>query len=102
MVTVLWDTWLNHGAEAQGLELTRQVWTEMQRFEGYVSHKLLVDEEAANHLIVVSSWRSRDTADRAKHQYATADSVRKLTPLLLRPRGRWVLSEDVSTRAMSE
>ena len=102
MVTVLWETWLNHGAETQGLALTRQVWSEMRGFDGYVSHQLLVDQEAANHLVVVSTWKSRDVADRAKHGYAAAEPVRKLTPLLLRPRGRWVLAEDDSTRALSQ
>jgi hypothetical protein len=32
-VTVVWDTWLKPRAEAEGLRLTRQVWSDMRSFE---------------------------------------------------------------------
>jgi len=60
MVIVVWETWLNDGAEAEGLRLTRQIWSDMQHFDGYVSHQLLVDEDAANHLPLVSQWQTRE------------------------------------------
>ena len=91
MVTIVWETWLNPGAEAEGLRLTRQIWSDMKGFEGYWSHRILVDRDAPSHLFVVSEWRSREEADRIKEQYAGSETVRKLTPLLARPRGRWVL-----------
>jgi hypothetical protein len=39
MITVIWDTWLKPGTEEVGLRLTRQVWSDMQSFDGYVSIK---------------------------------------------------------------
>ena len=99
MVTIIWETWLNPGAEAEGLRLTRQIWSDMKGFEGYLSHRILVDQDVPSHLFVVSEWRSRKEADRVKEQYASSETVRILTPMLARPRGRWVLSEDQSTQA---
>ena len=99
MVTIIWETWLNPGAETEGLHLTRQIWSDMKSFDGYLSHHLLVDQDTAGHLFVVSQWRSRAEADRVKEQYAGSETVRMLMPLLARPRGRWVLSEDQSTQA---
>ncbi len=29
-MTVVWDTWLKAGAEAEGLRLTRQAWSDMR------------------------------------------------------------------------
>jgi quinol monooxygenase YgiN len=63
-ITVVWDTWLKPGAEAEGLRLTRQVWSDMRAFEGYVSHQLLVDQDAPGHVIALGRWRSRADADR--------------------------------------
>jgi hypothetical protein len=42
MVTVIWDSWLKAGSEEEELRLTRQVWSDMRRFDGYVSHQLFV------------------------------------------------------------
>src|SRR5215510_14457162 len=94
VITVVWETWLKAGAEAEGLRLTRQIWSDMRAFEGYVSHQLLVDQDAPGHIIVLGRWRSRDEADRVREQYKDAETVRLLTPLLARPRDRWVTVED--------
>jgi quinol monooxygenase YgiN len=97
MVTVVWETWLNEGAEAEGLRLTRQIWSDMPCFEGYLSHQLFIDQDAANHLLLVSQWQTREAADRSKQEYAEAETVRQLKPLLSRERGRWVFSQDKPT-----
>lgn len=95
MVTVVWESWLKSGDEAKGLELTRQIWFDMlTRFEGYVSHRLLVDEDNAGHLLVVSQWQNREAADRSKQEYAGSETVRQLTQLLSRPRERWIFREE--------
>jgi heme-degrading monooxygenase HmoA len=98
MVTVVWETWLNDGAEAEGLRLTRQIWSDMERVDGYVSHQLLVDEDASNHLLLVSQWQTREAADRSRDEYAGSEAgsktVPQLKPLLSRERGRWVFAED--------
>jgi quinol monooxygenase YgiN len=93
-VTVVWNTWLKPGVEAEGLRLTRQVWSDMRSFEGYLSHQILVDEDAPGHIIVLGRWRSRQEADRVRERYKDSETIRLLTPLLARPRDRWVTAED--------
>ena len=99
LVTIVWDTWLRPGAEAEGLRLTRQVWSDMQRFEGYLSHQILVDQDAPGHVIALARWRSREDADRVREKYKDSETIRQLTPLLARPRERWVMYEDVLSPA---
>ena len=55
-VTVVWDTWLKPRAEAEGLRLTRQVWSDMRSFEGYLSHQILVDHDAPGDVIALARW----------------------------------------------
>src|SRR5262249_25811491 len=94
MVTVIWETWLKAGAEEEGLRLTRQVWSDMRSFDGYVSHQTFIDEDSPGHLMVFGKWRSRKDADSVLEKYKDSDTVRRLTPLLARPRDRWVTRED--------
>ena len=94
MVTVIWDTWVKTGAEAEGLRLTRQIWSDMQSFDGYVSHRLFVDEDAPGHIIQLGTWRSRADADGVRDRYQGSDTIRQLTPLLARRRDRWITRED--------
>jgi len=94
VVTVVWDTWLKSGVEAEGLRLTRQVWSDMRSFDGYVSHQILIDQDAPGHIIALAKWRSREDADAVREKYKDSAMIRRLTPLLARPRDRWVTSED--------
>ncbi len=93
MVTVVWETYLKQGSEEEGLALTHRIWTDMTRFEGYVSHFILRDEDEKGHLLVVSEWTSRDAADRTRVEYSDAEPVRLITPLLAKPRSRWVFTK---------
>jgi quinol monooxygenase YgiN len=90
MVTVIWDTWLKPGSEEEGLRLTQQVWSDMRSFDGYVSHQVFVDEDAPGHIIQSGTWRSRADADSVREKYGDSETIRQLTPLLARPRSRWV------------
>ncbi len=94
MVTVIWDTWLKSGSEEEGLRLTRKVWSDMRSFEGYVSHQIFIDQDAPGHIIALGKWRSRADADSVKDRYKDSETIRRLIPLLARPRDRWVTSED--------
>lgn len=102
MVIIVWETWLKDGAEAEGLRLTRQIWSDMQLINGYILHHLLIDEDAANHLLLVSQWQTREAADRSKSEYAASEAgsktIPQLTPLLSRERGRWVFTEDTFSK----
>lgn len=93
-VTVVWDTWLKPGAEAEGLRLTRQVWADMRAFEGYISHQLLVDVDAPGHIIALGTWQQRADADSVRDKYKDSETIRQLTPLLARPRERWITIDD--------
>lgn len=90
MITVVWDTWIRPGDEAQGLALTRQIWRDMRDFDGYVSHQLLYDTDAPGHVIALGVWRSREHADRVRALYQDSAVIAQLLPLLLRPRERWI------------
>jgi heme-degrading monooxygenase HmoA len=98
MITVIWDTWLKPGTEEEGLRLTRQVWSDMQSFDGYVSHQIFIDLDASRHIIVLAKWRSPD-ADAVREKYQDSKTIRQLTPLLARPRDRWVTCEDNKSSA---
>ena len=68
-VTIIWDTWLNPGAEQEGLSLTRQIWSDMRAFDGYVSHQLLIDQNDPRHIIALGNWRRVVDADAALAEY---------------------------------
>jgi quinol monooxygenase YgiN len=93
-VAVVWDTWLKSGCEAEGLRLTRQLWSDMRRFDGYLSHQVMLDQDDPAHVIAVGRWRRREDADQVRETYGKSDVIQQLTPLLARPRDRWVCSED--------
>lgn len=102
MITVVRDTWIKAGAEAEGLALTRRIWEDMRRFDGYVSHALLFDDDAPGHVIALGVWTSREHADRVRELYKNSDVVARLSPLLARPRDRWITraeAEPVATTA---
>lgn len=99
MIMIVWDTWLKPGTEADGLRLTRQVWSDMKSFDGYLSHQILVDEDTPSHVMAIATWRSRTDADTVRGKYKDSETIRQLTPLLARPRERWVVHEDRTTSA---
>jgi hypothetical protein len=94
MITVVWDTWLKPGTEEEGFRLTRQVWSDMRSFNGYVSHQIFIDQDASGHIIALAKWQSRADADAVREKYQDSETIRQLTPLLARPRDRWVTCED--------
>jgi hypothetical protein len=66
----------------------------MRSFEGYLSHVILVDQDAPGPIIAFAKWRSRADADRVREKYKDSERIRQLIPLLARPRERWVTRED--------
>ena len=94
MITVIWDTWLKPGAEEEGLRLTRKVWGDMRSFEGYISHEIYLDQDAPGHIIALAVWQTRAHADSVREKYKDSETIRLLTPLLARPRDRWIVVKD--------
>jgi len=99
MITVVWDTWLKPGTEEEGLRLTRQVWSDMRSFDGYASHQIFIDQDASGHIIALAKWQSHADADAVREKYQDSQTIRQLTPLLARPRDRWVTCEDNASSA---
>lgn len=99
MITVVWDTWLKSGTEEEGLRLTHQVWSDMRSFDGYISHQVLIDQDAPGHIIALGKWESRADADAVREKYKDSETISQLTLLLARPRDRWVMSEDQASYA---
>jgi quinol monooxygenase YgiN len=94
MVTVIWDMRVKSDAAEMGLAIIQRIWVDMcTLFHGYVGHRLFADADQSGHFVVVSDWASRDDADRSLRQYADAETVRQLQPLLTEARVRTVLSE---------
>ena len=93
-ITVVWDTWLKPGTEAEGLTLTRRIGSDMRNLEGFLSHQNFVDQDALGHILVFAKWRGREDADRVREKYKDSETIRQLTPLLARPRDRWITQED--------
>lgn len=94
MVTVIWDMRVRSDAAEAGLAIIQGIWVDMRNlFQGYIGHRLFADADQSGHFVVVSDWASRDDADRSLQQYAGAETVRQLQPLLTEARVRTVLSE---------
>jgi len=85
MITVIWDTWLKPGTEREGLRLTRQVWSDMRSFDGYISHQIFIDQDDPGHIIALANWRNRADADAVREKYKDSEMIRQFTPLLARP-----------------
>ena len=96
MVTIVWETWLKKDNGGKGLIITRHIWNDMQKFKGYISHNILLNKDCEERILVLSKWENRELADKIKNEYANAETVRLITPLLERPRNRWVFDEDTT------
>ena len=89
-VIVIWESHFSPTNAAVGLEVTQAIWHDMQAFDGYLGHELIQDADDAGHLLVVSSWRSREIADALRDSYATNPNAQKANALVETPRRRFV------------
>lgn len=89
-VVVVWDSWFKVGNEAEGLRLTQSFWKDMSTCTGYISHEILVDEDDARHIIQIGRCHTREDADNVREKYKNSEAVKQLTPLLEKPRERWI------------
>ena len=92
-VLVVWRTELKKGNEEEGLSITQKIWEDMKKFNGYLSHEILLHEDDKGHILVVGEWTDREVADRIKTEYADSENVKLITPLLRSPRQRWVFDK---------
>jgi quinol monooxygenase YgiN len=86
----IWESRFPAARAAAGRAVTEAIWRDMQSFEGYLSHELLVDADDPGHLLVVSQWTSREHADKTLGLYATHPNARAANSLVTEPRRRFV------------
>jgi hypothetical protein len=65
----------------------------MRSFADYVSHQIFIDQDAPGHIIALAKWRSRADAEGVRDKYTDSKTIHQPTPLLARPRDRWVTTE---------
>ena len=44
--------------ENGGLNITRQIWSDIQNFKGYISYNILVDQDTKEHLLVLANGKA--------------------------------------------
>ena len=84
----IWESRFPAERAAEGREVTEAIWRDMESFEGYLSHELLVDADDPGHLLVIGRWMSREHADESLRLYATHPNARSANSLVVEPRRR--------------
>lgn len=90
LIYSIWESRFPAEQAAQGRATTEAIWRDMESFDGYLSHELLVDADDPGHLLVVSRWTSRERADETLRLYAQHPNARTVNRLVLEPRRRFV------------
>jgi len=88
--TVVWHSLFKEDAQQEGLVLTRQIWQDMRTFDGYIGHEIYIDQENPCYIIQVGHWQTRADADNVREKYKDSPVIAKLTPLLAKPRERFI------------
>lgn len=78
------------GGGGGGRAITEAIWRDMTQFDGYLAHELIEDLDAPSHLLVVSRWTTRQSADEVLREYANHPNARRANRLVSRPRTRFV------------
>jgi hypothetical protein len=72
---------------------------EWAAFEAALGVAIVFDQNAPVLIIQLGTWRSGADADRVRDTYKNSETIRQLTPLLARPRERWVTRMDEAREA---
>jgi quinol monooxygenase YgiN len=86
----IWESRFPANRAAEGRAVTEAIWRDMPRFDGYLSHDLLVDADDPGHLLVVSQWATREHADESLRRYADHPNAETANGLATQPRRRIV------------
>lgn len=87
-VYVIWESRFSSARTAEGRAVTEAIWRDMQGFEGYLGHELLVDADDSGHLLVVSRWTGQERADESLRRYRSHPNARAADRLVAEPRRR--------------
>lgn len=91
VTTVVSSVTLLPGTEEEGVALIRKIWDDMQGFEGYVGHEVLVNQEDPCHIIQLGRWESCSHVEQVREAYKNSPVIAKFAPLLKEPRQFWVM-----------
>jgi quinol monooxygenase YgiN len=83
----IWESRFPAECAEEGIRVTRAIWRDMLSFDGYLAHELIQDLDEPGHLLVVSSWASREAADAAM-SYSSHPNARRVAQLVSEPRRR--------------
>lgn len=86
----IWEFTFPPEAAIEGRSVTEAIWSDMPGYAGYVDHELLVDADDPGHLLVVSRWSSRESADEVLRSYADHPNAVRANRLVAEPRRRFV------------
>jgi len=89
MVYSIWESRFPAETATEGILVTKAIWRDMLSFEGYVAHELIEDLDDPGHLLVISRWASRETADAAM-SYASHPNAKRADQLVREPRRRTI------------
>jgi len=86
----IWESRFAGTDAAEGRAVTEAIWRDMEDFDGYLSHELMVDVDDPGHLLVVSRWASREHADETLRLYGEHPNALAVKRLVAEPRRRTV------------
>jgi quinol monooxygenase YgiN len=86
----IWESYFPPELHDAGREVTEAIWKDMESYEGYVSHQLIQDLDDAGHLMVLSTWSSREAADAVLEAYAGNPNAERANAMVSRPRTRFL------------
>jgi heme-degrading monooxygenase HmoA len=89
----IWESRFPVAHADEGRRVTEAIWRDMQGFDGYLGHELLVDVDDPGHLLVVSQWTSRERADEVLRLYSTYPNAQAANRLVAQPRRRFVATQ---------
>jgi heme-degrading monooxygenase HmoA len=94
MIRVLIERWLKPGAEEAFDREMRALRREAVHRPGYVSGETMRDADAPRHVLVLSTWRSRDDWETWRASSARAAIDARIAPCLAEPE-RFIVLELV-------
>ncbi len=89
-IYAIWESRFPAETAPQGLDVTEDIWRDMQGFAGYLGHQLVRDLDDPGHLLVVSQWTTRQRADEVVVEYAGYPNAGRADQLVSEPRRRFV------------
>jgi catechol 2,3-dioxygenase-like lactoylglutathione lyase family enzyme/quinol monooxygenase YgiN len=72
----IWESHFAPEHAEEGRDVTRAIWADMPRFDGYEQHQIVQDLDDRGHLMVISRWTDRASADAAMTYASHPNAIR--------------------------